>query len=167
MKSKLRAVGSIVLLLAFTFTILSCDKLKNIGKKQDEAPAVPAQATVSELPNYKDITVADVVITDLGLGQGPAVESQSTVEVQYSGWVYDPAKPENKGAKFYESTEKEKFTLGKAALLPGIEKGLVGMKAGGKRRLIIPAELGYGAAGHDNVPAGAILMVEISVLELD
>ena len=70
--------------------------------------------------------------------------------VHYTGWLYDPAAPGGKGAKFDSSLDRKVpfgFILGAGRVIKGWDEGVVGMKAGGKRTLVIPPQLGYGERG--------------------
>jgi len=88
--------------------------------------------------------------------------------MKYTGWVYDASKPESKGTKFDSTDEHEpiSFALGTGAVIPGWDRGIEGMRVGGKRRLIIPPDLGYGAEGMPGGPippnAGLVFDVELT-----
>lgn len=103
-----------------------------------------------------------VQIKDLATGDGEVVTPYSTVKVHYTGWLID-------GKKFDSSLDRGKpfsFMVGAKRVIPGWEQGLIGMKVGGKRELIIPPELGYGSKGAGGViPANATLKFEIELLE--
>ena len=87
--------------------------------------------------------------TDLTPGNGAEIKSGQTALVHYTGWLYDAAAPENKGKQFDSSVGGEpfEFPLGAGAVIQGWDQGVVGMKVGGKRRLVIPPEMGYGDRG--------------------
>jgi len=115
-------------------------------------------------------------------GQGPAFQRIDTVEgtgtlassgrtltVNYTGWLYDAARPEFKGTQFDTSVGKTPFTfrLGAGAVITGWEQGLLGMRAGGKRTLIIPASLAYGSAGSGTtIPPNAPLVFEVDLISV-
>ena len=86
--------------------------------------------------------------TDLTPGTGAEIKSGQTALVHYTGWLYDAAAPENKGKQFDSSVGGEpfEFPLGAGAVIAGWDQGVVGMKVGGKRRLVIPPDMGYGDA---------------------
>src|SRR5262249_60668490 len=99
---------------------------------------------------------------DLKEGTGDAAKAGDTVEVHYTGWLKD-------GKKFDSSVGKQPFTfkLGAGMVIKGWDEGVAGMKAGGKRKLIIPAELGYGARGAGGViPPNAELTFEVELLQI-
>ena len=89
--------------------------------------------------------------TDLVIGNGAQAGKGAHVKVNYTGWIYDASKPENKGTKFDTSDDHGplSFTVGIGDVIPGWDQGFTGMRVGGKRRLIIPPNLGYGAEGRD------------------
>ena len=107
--------------------------------------------------------------TDLRVGDGADATPGTTLSVQYTGWLYDPAQPERKGRQFDTSTGRGPFTfsLGAGRVIPGWDLGVAGMKVGGQRRLIIPPDLGYGSSGSGNlIPPNATLVFDIELLEV-
>lgn len=108
-------------------------------------------------------TPARLRVEDLIVGTGPQANGPGQfVTVHYTGWL------EN-GTEFDSSRRREPFSfpLGVDFVIPGWDQGLIGMRVGGKRRLTIPAELGYGAAGAGNmIPPDATLIFEIALLEI-
>ncbi len=105
----------------------------------------------------------ELKITDLVVGTGDEAVEGADVTVHYTGWLMD-------GTKFDSSHDRNKpftFTPGAGQVIAGWEKGVLGMKVGGKRELIIPPELGYGAAGAGGViPPNATLKFEIELLKV-
>ncbi|NDG48254.1 MAG: FKBP-type peptidyl-prolyl cis-trans isomerase, partial [Rhodospirillales bacterium] len=92
--------------------------------------------------------------TDTTIGSGAEATSGQQISVHYTGWLYDPAAPENKGRKFDSSRDRGQpfeFTLGVGQVIGGWDQGFAGMKVGGSRTLVIPPELGYGARGAGGV----------------
>ena len=105
-------------------------------------------------------------VTDLTPGQGDAAQPGDTVQVNYTGWLYEDGK---RTTQFDTSIGRAPFdvTIGVTSVIKGWTEGLVGMKVGGKRKLIIPPDLGYGARGAGGViPPGATLEFEIDLLQL-
>jgi len=98
---------------------------------------------------------------DLKVGSGPVAENGTTVTVNYTGWLTD-------GTKFDSSLDAGKpfeFPLGTGNVIRGWDEGVKGMKVGGKRKLTIPPDLGYGAAGAGGtIPANATLVFEVELL---
>ncbi|KAB8040090.1 FKBP-type peptidyl-prolyl cis-trans isomerase [Janthinobacterium aquaticum] len=94
--------------------------------------------------------VKELVITDLAVGTGTAVAAANdAVIVTYTGWLYNSAQTDGKGKQFDASKDGAglSFVLGKGTVIPGWDRGLVGMKVGGSRRLTIPSDLAYGPSG--------------------
>ena len=120
--------------------------------------AVAATNQVIEMPN-------GLKYTDTKTGDGATATSGNKVSVHYTGWSYNN---ETKGAKFDSSVDRGQpfqFTLGAHQVIAGWDEGVAGMKVGGKRTLIIPPELGYGARGAGGViPPNATLMFDVELL---
>jgi FKBP-type peptidyl-prolyl cis-trans isomerase FkpA len=105
---------------------------------------------------------------DLLVGTGTEAASGNSLTVNYTGWLYDPSKPDNKGLRFDSSIGRDAFTfiLGSSSVIPGWDKGLVGMKIGGIRRLVIPPSLAYGDIRNYSIPPYATLVFEIELLDV-
>ena len=122
------------------------------------APAVAAtQAAPTELK-----------ITDAKVGTGAVAKPGEPVTVHYTGWLYVNGA---KGKKFDSSVDRgEPFTfpLGGGQVIPGWDKGVAGMKVGGKRTLIIPPDMGYGAGGTPDgtIPPNATLIFDVELLKV-
>ncbi|MCE7505400.1 FKBP-type peptidyl-prolyl cis-trans isomerase [Polynucleobacter sp. IMCC30063] len=105
---------------------------------------------------------------DVVVGTGADATSGSNVSVHYTGWLYDPSAPNNKGKKFDSSLDRGQpfsFPLGGGRVIRGWDEGVAGMKVGGKRTLIIPPEMGYGASGAGGViPPNAALLFDVELL---
>lgn len=126
--------------------------------------AAPA-AAISE-----DKRVDELQITDVTLGDGALAEAGKNVVVHYSGWLYDPEQPDNKGAKFDSSLDRGQpfqFPLGAGRVIQGWDQGFAGMQVGGQRTLIIPPAMGYGDRGAGGViPPNATLLFEVELLDV-
>lgn len=100
---------------------------------------------------------------DLAEGEGDAAVSGQTVVVHYTGWLTD-------GTKFDSSVDRSdpfSFPLGAGRVIRGWDEGVQGMKIGGKRKLTIPPQLGYGAAGAGGViPPNATLVFDVELLKI-
>jgi FKBP-type peptidyl-prolyl cis-trans isomerase FkpA len=109
---------------------------------------------------------AEFTQTDLRVGTGTAASNGRALTVSYTGWLFDPARPDQKGTQFDSSTSFP-FTLGVGGVIRGWDIGVVGMRVGGQRRLIIPPELGYGSAGSPpRIPGNASLVFDIELLNV-
>jgi peptidylprolyl isomerase len=114
----------------------------------------------------KQVELADgLKYTDTQIGDGAVAQKGYIVAVNYTGWLY---KNGAKGAKFDSSYDRGKpiaFTLGKHDVIPGWDEGISGMKVGGKRTLIIPPSLAYGANGSGGlIPPNATLIFEVELV---
>lgn len=107
---------------------------------------------------------------DTKVGDGREAEIGFNVSVHYTGWLYDPAVEDKKGQKFDSSVDRGQpfeFSLGAGQVIQGWDQGVQGMKIGGKRTLIIPPELGYGARGAGGViPPNATLVFDVELLDV-
>ena len=100
---------------------------------------------------------------DEQVGVGPEVKSGDTVSVHYTGWLKD-------GTKFDSSRDRNQpfpVPVGKGQVIKGWDEGLQGMKAGGKRKLIIPSDLAYGPRGYPGaIPPNAELTFDVEVIKI-
>lgn len=137
----------------FAFLIATGPLLLPAFATQDKKPAAPA------VPER--VTPSGVRYLDLQLGQGDEAQLGKIVEVHYIGWLED-------GTKFDSSRDREHpftFRLGAGDAIKGWDEGLLGMKVGGKRKLTIPPELGFGKQGIGSVvPPNAVLYYEFELL---
>jgi peptidylprolyl isomerase len=134
-----------------------------------EVELVSVQPGAPDAPTGVD--EADYVTTDTGLkyydlevGDGPAPETGQQVTVHYTGWLVD-------GTQFDSSLDRGQpfpFVLGAGQVIRGWDEGVVGMKVGGRRQLVIPPELAYGERGAGGViPPGATLIFEVELLAVE
>ena len=99
--------------------------------------------------------------TDVVLGTGTAAATGKTATVTYTGWLYSDTAADHKGTQFDAGTFS--FTLGQNQVIAGFEQGVSGMKVGGKRTLLIPSSMGYGAAGSGAIPPNAGLVFDVAL----
>jgi len=112
---------------------------------------------------------ADYVETESGLkyydiveGDGATAETGSSVTVNYTGWLTNNVKFDSS----LDSGTPFTFTLGSGMVIPGWDEGVAGMKVGGKRQLVVPAELGYGETGGGTIPPNATLIFDVELLDV-
>ena len=111
----------------------------------------------------------ELQITDLRVGTGEEAVAGSTCLVDYTGWLWDDGAAENKGTQFDSSAGRGPypFVLGAGQVIAGWDQGVVGMREGGLRRLVIPPDLAYGAQGAGGViPPNATLIFEVDLLDV-
>lgn len=110
-------------------------------------------------------TPSGLGIEDLVVGSGAAASAGQRVSVHYTGWLSEGGKA---GAKFDSSKDRGQpfmFSLGAGEVIRGWDEGVSGMKVGGKRKLTIPPDLGYGVRGAGGViPPNATLLFEVELL---
>jgi len=141
--------------IAFGFAILMA------GVVAAGAPT-PAMAQTAGKPMT---TASGLQITDTKVGTGASPRTGQTCVMHYTGWLYQNGA---KGAKFDSSVDRGQpfeFPIGTGQVIKGWDEGVASMKVGGKRTLIIPPDLGYGARGAGGViPPNATLMFEVELL---
>ena len=144
MKLKLPLIAAFVGVLALT----ACGG-------SDDAP----QPVVSPGPTA-------LVKTDVAIGTGAEATAGKVATVNYTGYLYSSTATGNKGAQFDTSVGKTplKFTVGSPDLIAGFDQGTLGMKVGGKRTVLIPAALGYGARAQAGIPANSGLVFDIELV---
>ncbi len=104
--------------------------------------------------------------TDLVVGTGATAVVGNRITVSYTGWLYDSTQPNGKGKQF-ESLASFPFTLGAGTVIKGWDQGVVGMRVGGQRRLVIPPELAYGnQSPGSGIPANATLVFDITLISI-
>jgi peptidylprolyl isomerase len=151
---------------------------RSVGKDAQDRP--PIETVLRELKSAKEefeeearkrreedarstTTETGLKYIDLVEGEGPSPETGQTVTVHYTGWLRD-------GTKFDSSLDRGSpfsFKIGTGKVIVGWDEGVATMKVGGKRKLIIPPELGYGANGAGSIPANAELIFEVELLSVE
>jgi len=145
MRTMLAAPARVALVLALSFSAAACG-----GSEQSTAPTPPT---------------APFSATDLREGTGATASQGRTVTVSYTGWLFDPSRPESKGTQF-DSQASFTFQLGVGRVIPGWEQGIPGMKVGGQRRLVIPPNLGYGSQMVGSIPPNSTLVFDVMLLNV-
>jgi FKBP-type peptidyl-prolyl cis-trans isomerase FkpA len=148
--------------LALGATLGACKRDDATQASQANQAAQPAQAPAAAAPAVPFQKLDSVT------GTGKEAVAGSTAVVNYTGWLYDPAASMQRGAQFDSSSGREPFAfqVGGGQVIPGWDQGVAGMKVGGKRTLIVPAELGYGAGGAGPIPPNATLVFEVELLDV-
>jgi len=108
------------------------------------------------------MTDSGLKYVDMKVGDGESPQAGQLVTVHYTGWLED-------GTKFDSSVDKNRpfeFTIGAGGVIKGWDEGVMTMKVGGKRKLTIPPELGYGARGIGPIPPNSTLIFEVELLAI-
>jgi FKBP-type peptidyl-prolyl cis-trans isomerase FkpA len=141
------------------------------GTSQGAAPATQPQSAAPEAttpssapaPSTTAGDVTELKVKDLVVGKGASAKAGDTVTVNYTGWLTD-------GTKFDSSLDRNQpfsFPLGAGRVIEGWDKGVAGMKVGGKRELIIPPSMAYGEQGSPPaIPANATLKFDVELLSV-
>ena len=153
MRSVEKLIVLLLLLVAIAIPACAQKDTKAVAEKKEE-PAAAAN-TVK--------TPSGLAYVELVQGCGLSPVAGKQVKVHYTGWL------EN-GTKFDSSVDRGEpfiFTIGAGQVIPGWDEGVMSMKVGGKRKLIIPSQLGYGSAGAGGViPPNATLIFEVELLDV-
>lgn len=141
---------SCIIGVTLTLAVAGCERAK--------APQ-PVEAGAAAVPLQKIDTLA---------GAGKEAVAGATAVVNYTGWLYQPDAPSQHGAQFDSSVGRAPFSfqLGAGQVIRGWDEGVAGMKVGGKRTLIVPAGMGYGAGGAGPIPPNATLIFDVELLEV-
>ncbi len=154
-----------VLVVAAVLVLARSTQKKDNPESQVEGLAVVATSTPSgEIKMDTQTPSNELKIEDITVGTGDEAVSGKKITVNYSGTLTD-------GKKFDSSYDRNipfSFTLGAGEVIQGWDQGFNGMKVGGKRKLTIPASLGYGSAGAPPViPGNATLIFEVELLKVE
>ncbi len=153
-------------LLNFVLAV-TCAASLNACKAQ--SPTATSNSTTQETTAMTSSTTT-LQKNDTVVGTGREAEPGFNVTVHYTGWLYDEKAADHKGKKFDSSLDRKepfKFDLGAGQVIQGWDEGFAGMKIGGKRTLVIPSEMGYGARGAGGViPPNATLVFDVELLDV-
>ena len=134
-----------------------------IAQPRAQAPTEQGESKLNAMPQ-------ELNKIDVKQGNGTEAVAGKTVIVHYTGWLYDPAAADGHGAKFDSSVDRKEpfaFPLGGGKVIKGWDEGVAGMKVGGKRTLVIPPQMGYGARGAGGViPPNATLLFDVELIEV-
>ncbi|WP_342117910.1 FKBP-type peptidyl-prolyl cis-trans isomerase [Pseudoduganella sp. OTU4001] len=143
---------------------------------QDTTPAQPAaQAAPAQegpiVPGSAQPGPAaeQLIITDTKIGKGAEANLGATVYMHYTGWLYRPLAKNQRGRQFDSSHSRGEpldFKIGTGRVIKGWDQGIIGMKVGGKRTLIIPAELAYGPRSVAGIPPNSALIFDVELMDV-
>jgi peptidylprolyl isomerase len=127
-----------------------------------------ATRATAQYPGRTMTTASGLKIIDTTVGTGATPRAGQTCVMHYTGWLYDEKAKDHKGKKFDSSVDRNEpfdFAIGTGNVIKGWDEGVATMKVGGKRTLIIPPQLGYGARGAGGViPPNATLIFDVELL---
>jgi FKBP-type peptidyl-prolyl cis-trans isomerase FkpA len=146
-----------------------CALSLNACKAESTAPITTPQEKTA-MTSSTNNNILDLQKIDTQPGTGREAEPGFHISVHYTGWLYDEKAEGHKGQKFDSSLDRKQpfdFDLGAGQVIQGWDEGFAGMKVGGKRTLVIPPEMGYGARGAGGViPPNATLLFEVELLDV-
>jgi FKBP-type peptidyl-prolyl cis-trans isomerase FkpA len=112
--------------------------------------------------------LTDLRVIDLSEGSGDEAQPGQRVTVHYTGWLYNPTRPDDKGREFDSSRKRGQpftFRLGQGEVIEGWDLGVAGMREGGQRRLVVPARLAYGSRQMgEAIPPNATLVFDVELV---
>lgn len=126
------------------------------------APIVPGSAQPGP-------AAEKLIVIDTKVGKGAEANVGNTVYMHYTGWLYRPLARNQHGRQFDSSIPRGEpldFQLGTGKVIKGWDQGIAGMKVGGKRTLIIPSELAYGARSMPGIPANSALIFDVELMDV-
>jgi FKBP-type peptidyl-prolyl cis-trans isomerase len=146
-------------------TTTSTTTTGSVSAANPAASAAPTASAPSATGAAPVTTASGLKIEDLVVGTGATAENGKTVSVNYTGWLADEA--HTKFDSSYDRGQPLQFPLGQGQVIRGWDEGVAGMKVGGKRRLTIPPNLGYGSRGAGGViPPNATLIFEVELVDV-
>ena len=147
----------VLVICATSFLVAAC------GKEAESPKPAPVAAPVAAPTELQKIDVVK--------GTGEGISQGQVAVVHYTGWLYEPGAPEQKGSKFDSSRDRGQpfpFVIGAGEVIRGWDEGVQGMQPGGQRRLVVPPALGYGEVGAQNViPPNATLIFDVELLAIE
>lgn len=133
------------------------------------APSSDLNANLAALVGPGPLHFPKLISVDTQVGTGEEVKNGDMIEVHYTGWLYNNKASNLRGAKFDSSRDGGtplSFMVGARQVIRGWDMGVLGMKVGGKRTLLIPAYLGYSTQGSGSIPPNTHLYFEVELLAI-
>ncbi len=164
----MRAVRSLALVAA-AVVIAACNG-SNTGTTAVDTNVYTTDPATSNYASSLNVTIGSMTKTasglyykDLTVGTGATASAGYTARLQYTGWLPNGVAFDSTSARTPNYFE---FLINAGKVIKGWDEGVQGMKVGGKRQLVIPPDLGYGSSGSGSIPGNAILVFEISLLQV-
>lgn len=158
-----RRIVQVLVLVAVVAGVIGVSVIFGGGDDDDE-PGTAQDTTKPEVEIPEGDPPTELRVDDLEVGEGDEVAVGDTVEVHYVGVLFDG------GEEFDASWDRGQpfsFTVGAGGVIQGWDDGVVGMKVGGRRRLVIPPELAYGESGQSGIPPDSTLVFVIDLLSVE
>ncbi len=159
---KIKYFISLSLLLSINTLMTACGDTNAINSDKKNMPNTTPATQSSSIKFTK---------TDVKIGEGAEATSGQSVSVHYTGWLYEPSSPDSHGKKFDSSRDRGQafvFPLGAGRVIKGWDQGVVGMKVGGQRTLIIPSDMAYGSRGAGGlIPPNATLIFDVELMGIN
>ena len=179
------SLKKIALFTAVVISVAACGNGNQNSSQTGSTDAAPASeqnapeaaggehdAAATEMSEPLEVSVMDngLEIQVIAEGEGDEIQNGQTAVVHYTGWFYDESAPDNKGSQFDSSRDRGDyfpFPVGAGRVIAGWDQGVLGMKVGERRILIVPSELAYGQAGHPaGIPPNSKLMFDVELFEI-
>ena len=158
---KVNTLISLSLALSIGSFVTACSKSTSTANE-----ASPTETTESTAAS----TASNFTKTDVKVGNGAEAKAGQNVSVHYTGWLYERSAADKHGTKFDSSRDRGTpfdFPLGGGRVIKGWDEGVVGMKVGGQRTLVIPADMAYGARGAGGIiPPNATLIFDVELIDV-
>ena len=160
-------LSAVAILLALVPALPACTEQEGPGLPRhpeaanrvatDYAPGLRVDLSAMEYRRHSGLFVQD-----LAVGEGARADSGDVATVHYTGWL-------STGREFDSSRDGAPISvpLGYGRVIAGWDQGVVGMRVGGRRRLVIPPALGYGAGGNGPIPGNATLVFDVELVEVE
>ena len=152
------------------FLLMILSTAATMAQAQSASASATVQVDIPPVPVIAEPAQDQLIKIDTMVGKGAEATVGSTVYMHYTGWLYKPMGVKQHGKKFdssYDRGQPLDFVLGTGRVIKGWDQGIVGMKVGGKRTLIIPTNLAYGARGAaPDIRPGADLIFDVELVNV-
>ncbi len=158
-----RVISALAVLLAASAPSFAQDASAKASASASASASSPAAETAAASSD----AITTLMIKDIKVGEGTEATAGREIEVHYTGWLYDPKAKSGHGKQFDSSVGRGVFSfpLGAGRVIKGWDQGVTGMREGGKRTLIIPADMAYGSRniGNGLIPPNSVLIFDVEL----